>query len=52
MVIKDSILDILDVLPSAERRLADVVLSHMGQLATYSAQELAEKNSVSVVVQA
>lgn len=47
MVIKDSILDILDVLPSAERRLADVVLSHMGQLATYSAQELAEKAGVS-----
>ncbi len=47
MSIKDSILEILDALPSAERRLADVVLSHTEQLATYSAQELAEKAGVS-----
>ncbi|NGM87963.1 MurR/RpiR family transcriptional regulator [Parapusillimonas sp. SGNA-6] len=47
MEIKKAILDVLDDLPSAERRLADVVLSHMDQLAIYSANELAEKASVS-----
>lgn len=47
MEIKKAILNVLDDLPSAERRLADVVLSHMDQLAMYSANELAEKASVS-----
>lgn len=45
--IKQAILDIIDQLPSAERRLADAVLSNVNQLAIYSAHELAEKANVS-----
>lgn len=45
--IKNTILSMIDTLPSAERRLADVVLSHGDQLAVYSANELAKKANVS-----
>lgn len=47
MQIQDSILRILDELPGAERRLADVVLSNINQLAIYSAHELADMANVS-----
>lgn len=45
--IKHTILTMIDELPGAERRLADVVLSHGDQLAIYSANELAKKANVS-----
>ena len=41
------ILDIYDGLPTSERRLADVVLECQGNLASFSASELAEKAGVS-----
>src|SRR5690554_6240990 len=47
MQIQESIIRILDDLPGAERRLADVVLSNINQLAIYSAQELAAMANVS-----
>lgn len=47
MQIQELIARILDELPSAERRLADVVLSNMNQLAIYSAHELAAMAGVS-----
>jgi len=47
MQIQESITRIVDTLPSAERRLADVVLSNINQLAIYSAQELAAMANVS-----
>lgn len=47
MQIQESILLILDELPSAERKLADVVLSNINQLAIYSANELAAMANVS-----
>lgn len=47
IMITDTIHSLLDELPSAERRLADVVLSHTDQLAVYSANELAAKANVS-----
>jgi len=47
MQIQDSIMRILDDLPGAERRLADVVLSNVNQLAIYSANELAAMANVS-----
>jgi len=47
MQIQESIIRILDELPGAERRLADVVLSNINQLAIYSAHELAAMANVS-----
>lgn len=41
------ILDVYDGLPASERRLADVVLACQGDLASYSASELAERAGVS-----
>ncbi len=41
------ILDVYDRLPASEKRLADIVLECQGDLASYSASELAEKAGVS-----
>lgn len=45
--VEGRILDIYDGLPISERRLADVVLACQGDLASYSASELAERAGVS-----
>lgn len=45
--VDNRILDLYDRLPASERRLADVVLECQGDLARYSASELAEKAGVS-----
>jgi len=45
--VEDRILDIYDGLPASERRLADIVLACQGDLASYSASELAERAGVS-----
>lgn len=47
MHIQESIIRILDDLPGAERRLADIVLSNISQLPIYSAHELAAMANVS-----
>ncbi|HEY0918719.1 MurR/RpiR family transcriptional regulator [Devosia sp.] len=47
MSIRNRILEILDDLPAAERRLADVVLGHLDTIALYTANELAERARVS-----
>jgi len=52
IMIADTIHSLLDQLPSAERRLADVVLAHTEQLALYSANELAAKANVSAATAA
>lgn len=45
--VESRILDVYDGLPVSERRLADVVLACQGDLASYSASELAEQAGVS-----
>jgi DNA-binding MurR/RpiR family transcriptional regulator len=45
--VESRILDVYDGLPASERRLADVVLACQGDLASYSASELAERAGVS-----
>jgi DNA-binding MurR/RpiR family transcriptional regulator len=45
--VEGRILDVYDGLPASERRLADVVLACQGDLASYSASELAERAGVS-----
>ena len=45
--VESRILDLYDGLPASERRLADVVLACQGDLASYSASELAERACVS-----
>jgi len=45
--VEGRIFDVYDVLPASERRLADVVLECQGDLASYSASELAERAGVS-----
>jgi len=45
--VEGRILDVYDGLPTSERRLADVVLECQGDLASYSASELAERAGVS-----
>ena len=45
--VDNRILDLYDRLPASERHLADVVLECQGDLASYSASELAEKAGVS-----
>lgn len=47
MTIRDKILSIQNELPAAERRIADVVLSHLDTIALYTANELADKASAS-----
>jgi DNA-binding MurR/RpiR family transcriptional regulator len=45
--VEGRIFDVYDGLPASERRLADVVLECQGDLASYSASELAERAGVS-----
>jgi len=45
--VEGRIFDVYDSLPASERRLADVVLECQGDLASYSASELAERAGVS-----